>query len=235
MDIFPLDGEDGGIGLFFVHGGGWKAGTRGVYHSIMREFARNGVECASTEYRLGPGELFAQISDVREGLRIFLADRAARSLSPKVVLTGCSAGAHLALMAALEPGGRAEFQENIVGVSIQAPALSFEPWEDIFPPIWQAMQEVVGSPYEDAPDLYQRASPMRCLHRDMPPVLILHAEYEHMFPLEMAQEFQRQAKGLGRNVEIKHYPRTEHGFFYSLDRWQQKQAFHDILAFIQSL
>ena len=97
------------------------------------------------------------------------------------------------------------------------------------------MQEAVGPRYEKAPNLYRLASPMRCLHRDMPPVLILHAEYEHMFPLEIALEFQCRAKGLGRNVEIKHYARTEHGFFYSLDRWQQKQAFNDLLTFIQSV
>ncbi len=232
LDIFPATGAAGPAGLFFVHGGGWFAGTRGVYHPIMRAFAKEGVECASVAYRLTPGSLGRQIDDVREGLRIYLEDRASRQLPPQVVMAGCSAGAHLALMAVLDEGGESLW-ENVLGLSMQAPALSFVPWDEIFPPIWSTMQKVIGTSYEENPKLYERASPIRLIRKGMPPVLILHAEREHMFPLEIAGEFQRIASGEGIEVTIKQYRSAEHGFFYALDRKVQREAFADILAFVR--
>lgn len=234
LDIFLTDAMPDPVGLFFVHGGGWLAGTRGIYHQIMRAFTKEGVECASTAYRLAPGSLFQQIEDVREGLRIYLQDRAARQLPPQVVIAGCSAGAHLALMAVLEPGNE-DLWENVLGLCVQAPALTFVPWQEIFPQIWGTMQRVVGKTYEESPALYQRASPIHHVRAGMPPVLILHAEHEHMFPLEIAQDFQAAAGLAGSTVEIKHYRRAEHGFFYSLERAAQRQAFSDILSFVRTV
>lgn len=198
----------------------------------MRAFTKEGIECASVAYRLTPGSLSQQIDDVREGLRIYLEDRAARQLPPQVVMAGCSAGAHLALMAVLGQGGESLW-ENVRGVSVQSPALTFVPWEDIFPQIWSTMQRVIGTSYEENPALYEKASPIRLIRKGMPPVLILHAENEHMFPLEIAEQFQRTALAAGVDVTIKHYRRAEHGFFYALDRKVQNEAFADILTFVR--
>jgi len=233
LDIFEADGTCAGVGIFFVHGGGWGAGTRGVYHQMMRAFGREGIESASVAYRLTPGSLFFQIDDVRTGLRIYLDDRASRGLSRRVVLHGCSAGAHLALMAALDSHTPDDLRAGIVGISVQAPALTFEPWTDILPSIWSAMQKAVGRPFAEAPELYAQASPIRHLHKNMPPVLILHSENEHMFPLRIARQFQEDASRINASVEIKIYPNVEHGFLYGMDRWQQQKAYEDILAFLR--
>lgn len=236
LDIFPPDGRDSGTAVFCVHGGGWSSGSRAARHGIMREFGRYGIECASTDYRLAPGELFHQIEDVREGLRIFLRDRRERGLNPRVVMQGGSAGGHLALMVALSAGeeGGEDVRSSISGVAVQAPALTFEPWPDIFPPIWSSMQKAMGHAFTENPHPFEKASPMRHLHAGMPPILILHAEHEHMFPLDIALEFQRKARQLGGSVDIRQYERVEHGFFYSLERRQQKQAFQDILDFLRT-
>ena len=37
--------------LFFVHGGGWCAGSRTAYHAIMEHCCGLGYLCASTDYR----------------------------------------------------------------------------------------------------------------------------------------------------------------------------------------
>ena len=52
MDIFIPEKVTRDIALFFVHGGGWKAGSRNDFHNIMREFNAEGYICASTDYRL---------------------------------------------------------------------------------------------------------------------------------------------------------------------------------------
>ena len=218
--------------LFFVHGGGWHAGGRAVYHEIIREFCREGFRCASTDYRLEPGSIFHQIEDVRESLRLFLAARHPADPDNGVVLAGCSAGAHLALIAALTPGdGDPQYREQIVGVAVQAAPVSFEPWEDMFPQIWQSMQAAAGCRYAEDPQRFRSLSPNRHIHRGMPSILFLHAEHEHMFPLGLLQDFSVRAAEVGATAEILHYPKTEHGFFHALDRWQQRKAREDIRDF----
>jgi acetyl esterase/lipase len=236
VDFFPADGPEQEIAVFFVHGGGWEAGTRSGMHCLMRECGRRGYESASTDYRLAPGGLFNQIEDVRTGLQFFLDDLSSRGKSRRILLHGSSAGAHLALMGALSSGDASDdLRKDIAGVAVQAPALTFEPWLDIPPHVSRIMEKAVGKTYEQAPELFFRASPMRHIHPAMPPIFIMNAQYEEMFPLDITEEFQRRAEAVGGRVSIKQYARAEHGFLYSLERWQQCEAFDDMLEFAQSL
>lgn len=43
LDIFPVENPAQGPGLFFVHGGGWGAGTRGVYREALLHKLRGAV------------------------------------------------------------------------------------------------------------------------------------------------------------------------------------------------
>lgn len=35
--------------FFFVHGGGWRAGSRTIYHKIMEQLVERGFICASAD------------------------------------------------------------------------------------------------------------------------------------------------------------------------------------------
>jgi len=233
VDLFEPETSSRGHALFLVHGGGWKAGSRGDMHTIALAFRERGFEVASTDYRLAGVTAFEQIADVRDSLRAFAEDLRRRGKTRKIVLYGSSAGAHLALMTALladpAPPVRA------AGVCVQAAPFLFEPWEDIFPAIWDSMQTIAGVPHAQDPERYRRLAPMEYVTPSMPPVFALHAENEHMFPLDQAEEFARRATACGARVQYKVYPRTEHGFFYNLERWQQREAFEDIVDFVESL
>lgn len=233
LDIFETEQPRQDIALFFVHGGGWTGGSRTIFHSIAIAYHDRGFEVASTDYRLGKVTLFEQAQDIRDTLSVFAADLRRRNRTTSIVLIGSSAGAHLALLAALQPQKEPSYQ--IAGICVQATPFTFEPWTDIFPAIWEAMQRAVGASYESCPERYREASPLHYVTAGTPPIFVLHAENEHMFPLSLAEEFAQQARSHGTRVTLKIYPRTEHGFFYSLDRWQQKEAFQDILDFAESL
>jgi acetyl esterase/lipase len=122
---------------------------------------------------------------------------------------------------------------QIAGIAVQAAPFTFEPWPDIFPAIWSSMQNIVGRSYGDAKVLFQQASPIYYVRSGNPPVFHLHAENEHMFPQELYTQFEQKMHACGNSCIQKMYPRTEHGFFYTLDRWQQRQAFEDIQEFAQ--
>lgn len=97
------------------------------------------------------------------------------------------------------------------------------------------MQDIVGVPYSEKPELYRKVSPVNYLSRQTPPLFIMGAENEHMFPLKQNLDFAARAKSLGCRVEYKVYANVEHGFFYNVICRQQKEAFADILSFIESL
>ena len=247
VDFF-LPGEvTRGTALFMVHGGGWRGGARGALHPLMRAFNREGYACAATDYRLAGVTILDQVTDVRHGYDRFVSYLKAKGRPVRIAVFGSSAGAHLAALLALaRPGECAEAAtfgecrlENDwtppAGAALQAVPVTFEPWEDIFPHIWTTMQDIVGTPYADAPELYRKVSPIEYVCAASCSVFILDAENEHMFPHELSLEFVEKMKTAGARAECKVYTKAEHGFFYDVTRRQQKEAFADIVAFVESL
>jgi acetyl esterase/lipase len=247
IDIFLPDAVTQDIAVFFVHGGGWHAGGRADCHALMQAFNAEGFICASIDYRLAGINIFDQLTDCRHGYDVFISQLRSLRRPAYVCMVGGSAGAHLAsLLAMTRPGACNEpltflgrgFENQWVcpiGAAFEAATVRFEPWNDISPPIWTSMQNIVAAPYTKHPELYRLVSPMTHISAQTPPILFLHGENEHMFPLEHKLEFIAQVKGLGGRAECKIYTRAEHGFFYDVTRRQQKEAFADVLAFIQSL
>jgi acetyl esterase/lipase len=242
VDIFEALKPSQKVALFFVHGGGWRGGSRTIFHSIIHEYRKLGFDCASTDYRLSGTTIFDQVGDVRTGLDIFAVNLASRNRPSKVLLFGSSAGAHLALLTGLAkpeecgaPLTPLQHHPQIAGIAVQAAPFTFEPWPDIFPAIWSSMQNAVGASSPDAKVLFEQASPIHYVRPGSPPVFNLHAENEHMFPHELYLQFEQKMNECGNSVQQKLYPKTEHGFFYALDRWQQREAFEDIYAFAQNL
>ena len=248
MDIMFPASVSRPFALFFVHGGGWLAGSRANYHAIMRAFNREGFICASTDYRLCvPGiTVLDQITDIRHGYGLFSQFLKSHGYPVPIIVHGSSAGAHLAAILALAAPGQCGESKKFADMNISdwpAPAavilqstpVYFEPWEDIFPHIWTAMQMIVGAPYEEHPDLYHKVAPINYISESSCPVFFMEAECEHMFPLKYIVQFTEKMRAMGRRAEYKIYKNAEHGFFYDVTRRQQKEAFADILKFIRSL
>jgi acetyl esterase/lipase len=242
LDIFAAENPSHDVALFFVHGGGWRGGCRSIFHSIIHEYRKRGFDCAGTDYRLKRVTVFDQVGDVRTGLDIFTGELIRCKRPPKVLLIGSSAGAHLALLTGLSkpeecgsPETPLRHHPEIAGIAVQAAPFTFEPWPDIFPAIWSSMQNAVGETYEDAKVLFQQASPIHYVRPGSPPVFNLHAENEHMFPHDLYLQFETKMRDCGNAVQGKIYPRVEHGFFYCLERRQQRAAFEDILEFAEKL
>lgn len=249
FDIFMPDEATQDIALFFVHGGGWDAGSRTGYHNIMKAYNKHGFICASTDYRLmnTGADIFDQITDIRHAYDSFLYFLSENKRPARIFVHGSSAGAHLAaLLSFAAPGECGEPLEYKhykyktkwvapVGVALQATPVYFEPWEDIFPMIWASMQKIVKVPYDRDPECYKKVSPVNYVSPDTCPVFFMHAENEHMFPLEHTLEFINEMKSMKRRAEYKVYTKAEHGFFYDITRRQQKEAFSDMLDFIRSI
>ncbi len=104
-DVYVPEGASHPPVILWVHGGGWRFGTRRLAPDLSRYFARAGFVMAAVDYRLSYQATFpAQVEDLRTAIRWV------RSLAPgygfdagRVALLGSSAGGHLAALAALAP------------------------------------------------------------------------------------------------------------------------------------
>lgn len=249
FDVFAPERVTRDTAVFFVHGGGWSSGSRVTYHLLMQELNSRGFLCASTDYRLASSVRYAggagvtavtQLGDIREAYSAFASQLEAAGRPVKIAVFGSSSGAHLAALLALAPPGACG--ETLpaglrwvkpVKAILQATPISMEPWEDIFPQIWEGMQHAAcGWRYEDNPEIFRKLSPETYLAPDNPPCFFIEAGNEHMFPPEATLRFVAEQRKLGVKSAWKKYPMAEHGFLYAVRYPVQKRAFADMVRFL---
>ncbi len=126
IDVWlPLRSEDPAPAVLFLHGGGWRAGSRhlagpafrGVLPSPFEQVARAGIAVASADYRLsGEATWPAQLHDVKAAVRWLRARAGELGIDgDRIAAWGESAGGHLAELLGLTTGDPA--LEGDVGVT----------------------------------------------------------------------------------------------------------------------
>lgn len=230
MDVYMPDAPSRKLPVLFVHGGGWRAGSRTIFHPIMYALMKAGWLCGSLDYRLSHCTAMDQLQDVRLARSLFTHYAHAAGFRDQVVLVGSSAGAHLALMDAMTAG-----DHPVAGVVAISAPLSFEPWEEMFPPIWADMSRIAGLSYEDQPERYQALSPIRHINEHTPPICLMDGANEHMLPAHLARDFIAGMTAKSRDVRRHVYVNAEHGFLYDLKRPCQQRAYADLQAFLEHL
>lgn len=249
FDVFEPEKITRDTAVFFIHGGGWIAGSRTTYHKIMQFLNARGWLCASTDYRLastvryrsGDGiTAIDQLKDIREAYDKFVSILKERALPLKIAVFGSSAGAHLtSLLATADPGECGEKVELVnpwvkpVKAILQATPTGMEPWEDIFPQGWEMMQgNACGWRYEENPEIFRKLSMTTYLRSDNPPCFFIEAGNEHIFPPQRNLEVVDKQRQMGIASFWKLYPSAEHGFVYDVKTRIQQEALSDMMRFL---
>ena len=228
LDIFLPDCQARKLAVLFIHGGGWSGGSRVIYHPVMTALTHLGWICGSLDYRLSGVTALEQLDDVHFGRELFLEKLHEIGHTGDMVLVGSSAGAHLALLEGMT--NTDQFAKGIVSIS---GILTFEVWDEIFPPIRDSMVSIAGQLYADNPELYRRLSPYQQINDHTPPICLMDGANEHMFPTHLSEEFIARMNAHGRLVKHHIYPNAEHGFFYDVTRPCQQKAFADLTKFFE--
>lgn len=211
-------------------------------HALMEGFCDQGYICISTDYRTAGVTALTQLGDVADGMAA--ASHHLESLGfPHwpLVLYGSSAGGHLALLAGLAPElcqtqlSLGSARPTVVGLIASCAPVTFEPWDDMFPESWSAIEAAAGTPYAADPSLYKTLSPQTYVSKEVPSVLFLLGECEHMFPNTLTIGLVEKLQSLGVHAQNQIYKNAEHGFFYALTRPAQKAAFQDVMGFLERL
>ena len=212
--------------LVQVHGGAWTIGAKehqGV--PLMQHMAAQGWVCVSVNYRLAPKHRFpAQIIDVKRALAWVKEHVAEYGGDPDyVVITGGSAGGHLAALAALTPGDPAYqpgFEDADTSVRAAVPVYpvldlagasgltSAEQMRDGF-----LAPRVVGAPYEKAREVFEAGSPILRITPDAPDFFVLHGAHDSLVDVNQARTFVRRLREVSRaSVVYAELPGAQHAF-----------------------
>lgn len=228
LDIYkPKDRElSGAPVLIQVHGGGWTIGNKEQQGLLlMNRMAQQGWVCVSVNYRLAPKYKFpTQIVDVKraiawvhENIKEYGGD------SSYVVITGGSAGGHLAALAALTPGlddFQPGFEEADTSISACVPfygvydlagiteeRTAIEMRDSFLGP------RVFGKdPKTDLED-FVKASPLSHVTEHTPDFFIIHGSNDTVVSVKQARSFVKALKEkTDASITYAELPGTQHAF-----------------------
>jgi acetyl esterase/lipase len=185
--------------LVQVPGGAWAVnGKRGQAYTLMSRMVELGWICVSINYSKSPRCAFpAHIIDVKRAIAWVRENIADYGGDPNfIAITGGSAGAHLASLAALTPNDPA-FQPGFedADTSIQAVVPYYgvydftdaENMHELMLPFLE--QFVMRARYADDPERFRAASPISYTHNEAPPFFVLHGEKDELVPCGQARAF----------------------------------------------
>jgi acetyl esterase/lipase len=185
--------------LIQVPGGGWSInGKRGQAYPLMGRMVGLGWICVSIDYSKSPRKAWpAHIIDVKRAIAWVRANIADYGGDPDfIAITGGSAGAHLASLAALTANARElqpGFENADTTVQAAAPYYGVYDFTDVgkmhemMLPFLE--QFVMQARYADDPALFESASPISHAHSAAPPFIVLHGANDAVIPSTQARAF----------------------------------------------
>jgi acetyl esterase/lipase len=187
--------------LLQIHGGGWVIGSKNEQGlPLMHRLAARGWVCVSVDYRLSPRATFPDhLIDVKHALRWMREHAVEYGGDPDfIVVTGGSAGGHLASLMALtanDPAYQPGFETtdtSLAGCVAFYGVYDFVDRNSNWPhPGMRKLAErhVVKAKFGTAPERFHAASPMSRVHAEAPPMLIVHGDRDTLVPVAEARHF----------------------------------------------
>jgi acetyl esterase/lipase len=233
LDLWlPAHGEDRPPVVVFLHGGGWRVGSRhsagpayrGADPTPFERVAQAGVAVASVDYRLsGEATWPAQLHDAKAAVRWLRARAGELGIDPdRIAAWGESAGGHLAQLLGLTGDDAAlEGDVGITGpssavaavVAWYAPsdvaAVASDNGQDPLDPNTREAQ-LLGAPAPTVPERAAEASPLCHVRPDAPPFLLLHGAADRLIPCVQSERLYEALLEAGVEVELDVYEDADH-------------------------
>ena len=219
--------------LLQIHGGAWVIGDKGQQgRPIMFELARRGWVCVAPNYRLSPAATFPDhLVDVKRALAWVKEHIDEYGGDPaRVVVTGGSAGGHLAAHLALtanDPEFQPGFESSDTSVLGCVPMYGIYDFTSLFDPRRVKDQRiaeylarlVMETAIADDPARYAAASPITRVHAAAPPFLVVHGTNDNLADVGQARAFVPALRAVSAEpVYYAELPAATHAFdvFHSI-------------------
>jgi acetyl esterase/lipase len=231
LDVYlPPDTSSRVPVVVFLHGGGWRLGSRrsagpafaGAAPSPFERLALSGLAVASADYRLsGEARWPAQLHDAKAAVR-WLRGRAGELGidGGRIAAWGESAGGHLAALLGLT-------DKDLDGdVGMLGPSSAVDAVVTWYPPTDLAAlardldadpmaadsreAQLLGAPLPTVPELTAQASPVSHAGPDAPPFLLLHGRNDRFIPCVQSERLRDALQQAGNQVEFEVYDGADH-------------------------
>jgi acetyl esterase/lipase len=214
LDLHLPDGDGPFPTVLWIHGGGWREGSRiwlpdsiapfGLHDKLLAR----GYAVADVDYRLALEAPYpAQLTDVQAAIRWLRHHAAALRLDVNRFATlGESAGGHLAAMAALVGEGETAIQAVVDWYG--ASELDFGDSED--PSGSPAI--LLGGPVGERRDFARWASPRYRVHPAAPPFLLMHGVDDQVVPYEQSVTMAEALREQGVRADLFAVEGADHCF-----------------------
>jgi acetyl esterase/lipase len=221
--------------ILFIHGGGWVGGRKeNVVANFCLPFLQKGFVVANVEYRLAKSALApAAVTDVLKAAEWFHKNADKYGVDPrKIVVSGDSAGGHLALMVGFTPRGAKLGPESKV-----AAVVNFYGITDVMDVLEgpNMKQYAVGWLPDSVPDrreLARRVSPQNYVRKKLPPSLTIHGGEDPTVPYEHGVVMVKMMRDIGNDAELYSVPKGKHGDFLK-DPVEGPQVWTAIFQFLE--
>lgn len=203
-------------GILFIHGGGWVVGSKeNVVANFCLPYLQKGFVVANVEYRLAKAALApAAVIDVLKAAEWFQKNAEKYGVDPKrIIVSGDSAGGHLALMVGLTPS-----KANLGPVGKVAAVVNFYGITDVGDVLegTNMREYAVGwipETMADRREVARRVSPQTWVRKKLPASLTIHGGEDPTVPYEHGVAIVKMMRDLGNDAELYSVPKGKHGDF----------------------
>lgn len=190
-----------------IHGGGWTGGEPTRMYPFAAHYAALGMVGISVQYRLYSARtgttVFDCVKDARSAIRYIRSHAADLGIDPqKIVVSGGSAGGHLAAATAMFDGVNEDGEDTKVSPVPNALVLLF--------PVIDTSAEGYGN--AKCGDRWEEISPAHQVRSGLPPTITFHGTGDTVTPFKGAQKFHEAMLKAGNRSELVVNEGGQHGY-----------------------
>jgi len=211
--------------LLQIHGGGWAIGHKAQQAlPLLHSMAAEGWLCVSINYRLSPKARWPDhLIDVKCALAWIKSEIANYGGDPAfIVVTGGSAGGHLAAMAALTPG-QAQWQPGFTSAdtSVQGAIICYGVYDLVEKHRlwcyrgwrWFMRKLILPRNIADPETILAEASPLSWVGPRAPPFMVIHGANDSLVCIRQAQAFVKALRAKSTQAVVyAELPYAQHAF-----------------------
>jgi acetyl esterase/lipase len=200
--------------VIVIHGGGWVGGSKeSMVPTHCLRYLEKGFVVANVEYRLAKAAPApAAVTDVLNATRWVKKNAKKYNIDDKrVVVTGQSAGGHLALMVGMTPGSAKLGPDASVAAVVNFYGIT-DVWDQVQGANMRKYAETWIPDSEGRMELARRVSPMTYVRKDVPAILTIHGDADPTVPYHHGVTLTKALRDEGADAEMISVPNGVHGF-----------------------
>ncbi len=222
----------------WIHGGGWNAGSPKFFDFVGQAMAGYGYRVISIGYRLSPKNKYpCQIEDVCSGYNAAIDYLKSKNIDEsKIVVSGPSAGAHLASILVYNNAIRERMNVDISGVigfiGVGGP-YSFK--TKTTTSVKLLLNQLFEKDYNR-----EEGEPCQLMDKSNIPMLLIQSEHDGLIDYSCAEMFTKRALEIGNKCELYSVvdKKNTHSWYTAgmfLESRDKNKGLNKLLSYVESL